>query len=228
MKPTLVFLHGGPGFRDYLQPFFEPLQQTFNCIFYDQARGPEISVRDLTDELHAIISSCDSDIVLIGHSWGAVLAIEYVALYPDKIAGLVLMNTGLNAVQWKDEFRKELKSLGLEHAQPEEVFLTPDEQASGKALLDKTWSTFSAETFESLNEGYLVDFNLFEKIEAIQVPILNIFSTKDVRFPPRVGQSFRALNPQVVDLEIVGAGHFPILKPKNRDAIVEFILSKFK
>ena len=34
--PTVIALHGGPGFRDYLAPDLEPLTSSFRVISYDQ------------------------------------------------------------------------------------------------------------------------------------------------------------------------------------------------
>ena len=45
-KHTIIFLHGGPGFKDYLKPYFNPLDSEFKCVFYDQKRGSEVGIEE--------------------------------------------------------------------------------------------------------------------------------------------------------------------------------------
>ncbi len=223
MSPTLIFLHGGPGFRDYLKPYFSSLDEYFRCVFFDQVRGDSIKIEDQLTQLDQIIKSENNQVVLIGHSWGGVLATAFASHCPEKLAGLVLISTGLKASHWKDEFRNELKNLNLEDATPEQIFLTSEELETGRALLDSAWIEFSVETFDSLNSTYLQDYDLTGTLSNLTIPILNIFGQNDVRFPKRVTKSFSKNNSRVIDLEILGAGHFPFLLESNRKKITENI-----
>ena len=227
MKTTFIFLHGGPGFRDYLRPYFSSLENKFRCVFFDQVRGDTITIDDQLAQLDQILCVEAGRIVLVGHSWGGVLAIAYASRWPGKLAGLVLISTGLNYSQWTAEFRAELKALNLEDASPEEIFLTPAEQDLGRPLLDSTWASFSSETFESLSSSFLQSYDLVTPFSKLKMPILNIFGSKDVRFPTRVTGTFRTYNDQVVDFEIPSAGHFPFVLQANRDKIVEMIERTF-
>jgi len=93
----LIVLHGGPDFdHGYLLPDLDRLQDAFRLIYYDQ-RGRGQSA----DDVHATDASLASDLddldrvkqyfrldaaALLGHSWGAVLAVEY-ALRHQLAAG---------------------------------------------------------------------------------------------------------------------------------------------
>ena len=109
----LVMLHGGPGsdYRSLLKnkAFAE---EGFYVVFYDQ-RGSGLSQRQdanvyttqiFIDDLHAIIehyqTSPDQKVVLVGQSWGAMLATGYVDQFPDEIAGLILTEPG--GFTWED------------------------------------------------------------------------------------------------------------------------------
>jgi proline iminopeptidase len=223
MYPTLIFLHGGPGFRDYLRPYFSSLEDRFKCVFFDQTRGASVEIHHLLEQLDGIVNAESGKVVLIGHSWGGVLGTEYASRYEEKLAGLVLISTGLKASQWKEEFRLELKNLSLEDAPPEKIFLIPAEEELGRPLLDSTWSSFSGETFDNLNATYLSNYDLTLKIAHIKIPILNIFGENDVRFPTRVTKTFRTLNDRIVDCEISKAGHFPFLLDSNKKKIIKLI-----
>lgn len=102
-KPTIV-LHGGPGW-DYrsLLPL-KALSDQYRLVFYDQ-RGSGLSPRVSEEELSIESSLADLDaivdkfrnqgkVILIGHSWGAMLAAAYVGREPHKVDRAVLAEPG--------------------------------------------------------------------------------------------------------------------------------------
>lgn len=87
-KTPLLTLHGGPGSsHNYLLPL-QALADERPVIFYDQlgcgradAPGDDsvYSIQRSVDELDAVRAALGLDrVVLLGHSWGALLAIEYL------------------------------------------------------------------------------------------------------------------------------------------------------
>jgi pimeloyl-ACP methyl ester carboxylesterase len=227
MKPTIIFLHGGPGFKDYLKPFFEELNDSFECVFYDQVHGPKIKIEDMISQLDEIVSSISGKIILLGHSWGAVLATEYAGRNQSKLSGLVLMSTGLNHKHWKDEYHKELEDLGLQDAEPEQIFLTPEEIETGETILDKTWDTFSEETFISIKQSYLDNYDVTPLLKSLKIPVISIYGEKDVRFPARVSRTFRSVKNDIVDFQISNAGHFPFLLNVGKMQIYKILKENF-
>lgn len=109
----LVMLHGGPGsdYRSLLKNSAFSNDGYF-VVFYDQI-GSGLSERQnanvfttqiFIDELNAVIehyrSSPTQKVVLVGQSWGAMLATAYVNNFPNKIVGLILTEPG--GFTWKD------------------------------------------------------------------------------------------------------------------------------
>jgi len=101
--PPIVVLHGGPDFdHGYLLPDLDRLADTFRLIYYDQ-RGRGRSAEGVRPE-DVTLSSDVEDIdrvrqhfrldapALLGHSWGAVLALEYALRHPTRVSRLILMN----------------------------------------------------------------------------------------------------------------------------------------
>ena len=104
--PAVVFLHGGPGDEHRsLRPLAEPLAENFHCILYDQ-RGsggstlerlnehnlhPDRFVEDLEDlRRHLGLET----LTLVGHSWGAILALLYGGAHPQQVGRLALLGMG--------------------------------------------------------------------------------------------------------------------------------------
>lgn len=99
----MVILHGGPDFdSSYLLPDLDRLADRFRLIYYDQ-RGRGKSAAGVSPEEVTLASDVDDvgrvmdhfklpSAVLLGHSWGTVLALEYAIRDPGRVSHLVLMN----------------------------------------------------------------------------------------------------------------------------------------
>jgi pimeloyl-ACP methyl ester carboxylesterase len=226
LKPTLVFIHGGPGFKDYLRPFFQGLESHFNCVFYDQLQG-KVGVEDLLEQLDTVVRAHPGKKILVGHSWGAILAVEYAARAADQIDALAMICTGLSHKHWNDEFHKELESRGLTNPRMDQIFFTTDELDEGLPFLERIMATGSQETYDQINDTYIGTYDLTEKLRSLKMPVLNIFGGKDVRYPARVCKTFQAINPGIIDFEIPNAGHFPFLRKAGRNQIHNILLKHF-
>ena len=120
--PVVIVLHGGPG-GDHrsLLPLAALGEDGFRVLFYDQ-RGAGLSERvpdtGLTlsghlAELDAIASalSPDAPVILIGHSWGAMLASAYLGKNPERVAKAVLIEPGFLSAQDADAFFARMNSM---------------------------------------------------------------------------------------------------------------------
>ncbi|MEM7762444.1 MAG: alpha/beta fold hydrolase [Pseudomonadota bacterium] len=103
--PSIIFLHGGPGaYSVSLEPLVATLSNLaddgYSVYFYDQVGGG-LSARlsDVTEytfdrhlsDLDAIIRRIDNGpVILIGSSFGASLAANYMARYPDNVVAAVM------------------------------------------------------------------------------------------------------------------------------------------
>lgn len=102
-KPIIV-LHGGPGLtQDYLLPGMTELAKNHQVIFYDQ-RGcgqsegvissENITIPQYIRDLEAIRKETGhSTFILLGHSWGGFLAMQYAICHPDHLEKMILSNS---------------------------------------------------------------------------------------------------------------------------------------
>lgn len=225
IEPNFIFLHGGPGFTNYLQSFFSNVSNYANAVFYDQLKGFSVTIDDLLNQLDSYVSSLEGPIYIVGHSWGATLGLEYVTRFEDKISGLVMMSSGLNFNHWKQEFELEKELRGLTAAPPEKIFLSESERKDWSHFLEGMWDTFSEETFDSLFDTYISGHDLTNKFSNLKLPILIIYGSEDVRFTSRIAKSMVKYNPNIKELEVVGAGHFPFLLEPHRKMVIDRILN---
>jgi proline iminopeptidase len=101
---TIVILHGGPDFsHDYFLPEFDYLADSYRLIYYDQRGRGRSAVGVMPDDVTIVSEIRDPEalreyfqldsMVVLGHSWGGLLAMEYVLHYPGRVSHLILMNT---------------------------------------------------------------------------------------------------------------------------------------
>lgn len=107
-NPMVLVIHGGPG-ADYrsLLNYKQLADDGLFVVFYNQ-RGSGLSqrvdksqyqnIQVYIDELDGVINhyrqNSTQQIVLAGHSWGAMLATAYINQKPDDISGLILTEPG--------------------------------------------------------------------------------------------------------------------------------------
>ncbi len=96
---TVLVLHGGPAAPGYMVPVARHLSAHFRVIEpFQRHSSPDevLTVQRHIDDLHAVIAAeCKGQKpMLVGHSWGAMLALAYAAAYPNRAAGIVLVGCG--------------------------------------------------------------------------------------------------------------------------------------
>ncbi|MGH1414131.1 MAG: alpha/beta fold hydrolase [Pelagimonas sp.] len=124
--PTIIVLHGGPGGDFRSLQALETLSDQYRVVFYDQ-RGAGLSERVSADfltldghldELGAVIDlvSPSQAPIVIGHSWGAMLAAAYIGRNPNDVQSAVLIEPGyLDAAgreAWEAESATYMSGLG--------------------------------------------------------------------------------------------------------------------
>lgn len=96
--PSVVLLHGGPGAAGYMAPVARKLGSSFKVIepFQRRSGNRPLTVQRHIDDLHRIMAAhcAEKHPAIVGHSWGAMLALAYAAQHPDTARCLVLVGCG--------------------------------------------------------------------------------------------------------------------------------------
>jgi len=123
----ILILHGGPGAsHDYLLPLARLSNEGFTTVFYDQCgSGRSEEHEDLEEcttldyyvnEVEMVRKSIigEKDFVLLGHSWGGLLALAYASRHQANLRGLII-SSGLSSVPLTTkEMRRLIKELPSE------------------------------------------------------------------------------------------------------------------
>ena len=103
-KPTLLLLHGGPGFdHSSFRPYFDRFADTHQVVYLDQRGQGRSDGHDdpagWTFDVWAddVVRLCDAlgieAPVVLGNSFGGFVAMHYAARHPDHASKLVLSST---------------------------------------------------------------------------------------------------------------------------------------
>ena len=141
----LVFLHGLASQAHMFDLLAPLLTDSFRVIAIDQ-RGHGLSDKPdsgydfatVASDLDAILNALKIDrAVLVGHSWGGNVAVQYAVDHPDRVSGLILIDGGFLQIGDRLDWPTVEKFL-----EPPDLIGTPvDEFRSGmKQWMGSAWS----------------------------------------------------------------------------------------
>lgn len=243
--PPLLLLHGGPGaHHDYLYPQALALADRWRLVTYDQRGGGRSRTDDptpvtwplLVDDLAAVSRElCASPPVLVGYSWGALLAMLYAiegtrrSLPP--VRALVLLSPAPVAQRWRPPFEQALAARGRAPA-----VLAMREALAASGVRESDPAAYRQRAFELSVAGYfanpqrardltpfrvtakvqqavwdsLGDYDLRPALASLSLPTLVVHGREDPIPLASAEAAAAALRARLVVLE--GCGHVPYVE----------------
>ena len=246
----MLFLHGLGGSGAYWGTAFDVLAASRRLAFVDLAGfGRSIDVPgpyDIAGHLERLEDIrrdhlAGDGLVVVGHSFGALLALAASAAWPE-VSGALLI--GLPAFRSPDEARDHLRHLGLMerwlasgawaaraacwavcHARPlarlsAPLFARDVPPAIARAGVDHTWASYGA-SFHAL----LHDADVRRWITGRTVPRTVLLGSHDRVCPPALVA--RALDGTGVDIRVIeGDHHLPLRRPEQCLEALETVLAR--
>lgn len=146
-SPAVVFEAGMGNGMDTWQPVFEDVASTTTAIvysrpgyagkaFFRRQSDRKRTADDIAEVLNEVLEDTDvlPPYILVGHSVGGTYALRFATLYPDKVAGLVLVDARLK------HFRERCEAHDLDLCSPPGLLgiLQPDHVREEMAGLEET------------------------------------------------------------------------------------------
>ncbi len=120
--PPVVLLSGGPGFDvDYILPVADFLPTGYQRVFLEQRGTGRSRVANMTadtmtlrlvvEDLEALrVQLKQERLLLLGHSWGGMLAMAYASAHPDRIDRMILIGSGGPTLEFAERFADNIAS----------------------------------------------------------------------------------------------------------------------
>ncbi len=230
-RTPLLILHGGPGASSvYLKPL-EALATDRPVIFYDQLGGGKSpspsdtalwTIEHFVEEIAQVREALGlKEIHLYGHSWGTMLAVDYMLTKPTGVSSLVLASPVLSVPCWTHDSDSLLGTLPdslqevIRHHEREKTTGSPEYQSAlmvyyGQFFARKQpWSDDLDSAFALLNQamynymwgpseftitGTLGDYDCTDRLGEITTPTLFTAGQFDQSIPATV-EYYKSLIP---------------------------------
>ncbi|WBQ03639.1 alpha/beta fold hydrolase [Kribbella sp. CA-293567] len=236
--PPVVLLHGGPGLWDYLEPVASMLADQTVVHRFDQrgCGGSDPSatqtMQRLQDDIEELRQHWGHErVVVLGHSFGAKLALTYAAACPDHVVK-VGHCSGLGLGDWRTAYYEERDRRAtpaqVERLTALQASRSPAEETEFRALSwftdhadrDRAWQwaledaavphpiNFAANRALSGEVDAWSDAEFAALAASLTMPVWFVHGTGD----PRPASAVQELAKQVPDHQvrlIEGAGHSP-------------------
>jgi pimeloyl-ACP methyl ester carboxylesterase len=241
----VVLVHGGPGAGGYMAPLAHALADSFRVLEPLQ-RGsssePSTVARHVADLDEVVSGHCaGARPAIVGHSWGAMLALAHAAAHPDSVCSLVLIGCGTFDAASRDRMRAIIEErtsddLRRRIARLDDEVPDPDERLRrlGNLVLplyscDLTVTELDAEACDA--RAHTETWQDMLRLQgrgvypaafgAISAPVLMMHGA----FDPHPGRSTEAaLRPHLPQLEYrewERCGHYPWLERGVREEFLE-------
>lgn len=237
----LVVLHGGPGAPSYYLASLARLGAERPVVFYDQlGAGRSDQPSDTTlwriERFMAELDSLRShlglrEIHLLGHSWGTMLAADYLLAGASGVRSVVMASPALSTARWEEDADTLIATLpdsiqqAIRTHEAAGTFSEPAYQAAVHAFyarfltrrggpdVDSTFAHFGAELYgymwgpsEFTATGTLRSYDRTARLGELQLPVLYTTGEFDEARPSTVAW-YQSLTPGAEFALIPGSAH---------------------
>ena len=231
----LVFIHGpgagacGAGFAYQLEHFAESLAPTLPGHLEGK---PCSSVARYTDWLRGWLwaQGRQSELVLVGFTLGACIALQYALDYPDEVIGLVLMTVAMRS-KARPQGALDMRLDAAKDADAYQKWL--DYQHHAMMFVEPPLKERLMECHKKVgpisqhDDLVVIDkFDVRDRIGTLQAPLVLIRGMDDPGKPPEYELEIHEAVPGSRYIKLSDAGHFPMAeRPEEVNKAIEDLLA---
>ena len=234
-KPTILLMHGS-GLTHIVWSFHEQFYSTqgFNVLSVDlpghgNSEGPSLkSIEEISDWIKSLMKKLNIEkIIIIGHSQGALVGIDFAARYPELILSLVLV-----AGSYKMPVNQDLIDYAESGDEKAIILMMKWGYEGSKAFIGGNPVKKIINSSREIREILAVDLNACnnykdgkESLKKISCPTLCIFGDLDKMVPLEVGNKMASMINKSETKIINNCGHMIIFEKafEMRNLVKEFL-----
>ncbi len=244
--PPLVLLHGFAASSASFLENISGLRRHFTVIAVDllghgDSDAPEdprpYGVQPAVERIVALLDHLAIDEALIcGHSLGGALAIRVALAHPERVAGVVIINSNSAAgsAGWRERSRRALRELapqvrehGLEPLRQSRLYPGHSRRLPERArrLLVEDFERLQPHAVANTATELVAEVNAYEQLPDLRVPVLVVVGDRDAEFVQNAPRMVERIPKGLARVEVLrGAGHAANLEapePFER-AVIDF------
>ncbi|CAK7200411.1 hypothetical protein SEUCBS139899_003106 [Sporothrix eucalyptigena] len=240
----VICLHGLGGSTETFAPFVPLLDHSLYAIRVDfpgfgkspRPKNRRISIADHVANLHHLVTSLQAaapqasaaatkPILLVGHSMGAVVALQYTAAHPGVVGGAFALGTGRSGSRIPPARKAMLDLAALVRAedisaaatksQVTNFYADTPERTVPLALKKAVYDAVAAsdpEAYAQSCEAMVADEHVDPDYGSIKCPVVFVAGDKDMISPVSRSEDLAKLVGGPTEVQIVRSGHQPILE----------------
>jgi pimeloyl-ACP methyl ester carboxylesterase len=242
--PPVIVLHGGPAAVGDVAPVAKGISGSFHAVepWQRGSGGSPLTVARHIADLHelAVDLGGDSLVAIVGHSWGAMLALCYAAEHPDKAGPIVLVGCGafdqpsritMQATieeRMDDDVRDQIRQLSTDSTDPAEQFIRTfkltrhifDYDPIGPYADKEEYEPFDLKAYDETwsDMRRLQDDGIYPNaFAAIESPVLMMHGDYDPHPGRMIRNSLLPFVPRLEYRDLKRCGHSPWIEKSTRD-----------
>lgn len=241
--PALVLSHGTLMDRTMFRPQLDALADDYRVVAYDSRARTDnwqgtYDLEDLTEDCLAVLDALDVDsCVLGGMSMGGFVALRFALAHPERVDGLVLVDSMAEPHPDGDRERyadmvdrtKEAGDVPPDLAEVVAHLLfgstTNEERPDLVEAWQSRWLTYPGEAVHDEVHSWLDRPDVSDRLAEIEVPALVVHGEEDLSIDPEYGEAMADALPDGRFVSVPEAGHSSNLEQPAvvNDAIREFL-----
>jgi pimeloyl-ACP methyl ester carboxylesterase len=170
------------------------------------------------------------DLVLVGFTLGACIALQYALDYPDEVAALTLMTVAIRpkqrppgAYEMRLAALKDQAAYGRWLEYQEHALMFVDAELR-QHLMERHRQVGPLSQYNNLVA--IDQFDVRDRIQTLKAPLLLIRGVDDPTQPPEYELEIQKQLPGCTYLKLTGAGHFPMAeRPKEVNRAIEELIA---
>jgi 3-oxoadipate enol-lactonase len=234
--PQLVFIHG-PGAGACADAYVHQLRHFPNAVaptlpgHLEGARCAD--VRGYTEWVRGWLGAqgLKSDLVLVGYTLGACIALEYALDYPDEVKGIAIMTVAMRP-KVRPAGTYEMRVRALEDPKAYDEWLDFNRKAMylvdpelREKLIERHRQVGPMSQYHDLKT--IDAFDVRERISTLAPKLLLLRGLKDHGNPPEYEKEIHEAVPGSSYFKLPDAGHFPPTEvPEKFNALIEEFVAR--
>jgi proline iminopeptidase len=225
-KPVMFVLHGGPGCdHTYFRPWLHPLAEQAQLVFIDHrgngrsSRADETTytIEQMADDVEALRTYLGlGPVLLLGQSFGGMVAQVFATRYPESVTKLLLANTAPSQQFWE-----EAQAMAEQMATPEQLAAIPalfNGEINDQQAFDDWWGVCMPLYFKHPERfGQVI-----EEVEARMTGAYEVANYMMANIIPKY--DVRPLLPEVTIPTLVLAGARDWVTPVTQSTLIDSLL----